>query len=206
MGFAATFLGGNVNLITPTADFKYFHMSPLNKKHVLAFHVMGTMSTGFNGKDVPPFDRGFIGGEQDVRGFQIMGITPIGWVAVIHLDPRATTPTAAPAPKTMVSNGAITSTPVNMTIPMYQLVTPGGDTRVIGNFEYRIPIVPNVVTLAPFFDVGIDQDHLSAPACSGPHAHRRFERAVPRGWHLTERSRSRPARRRFALPRAWNCR
>src|SRR5262249_51625632 len=50
----------------------------------------------------------------------------------------------------------ITSGPVSMTIPIYQLVTPGGDTRIIGNFEHRIPIVPHVVTLAPFFDVGFD--------------------------------------------------
>jgi outer membrane protein insertion porin family len=44
-----------------------------------------------------------------------------------------------------------------MTIPSYQLVTPGGDTRVIGNFEYRIPIIPGTVTLAPFFDGGLDK-------------------------------------------------
>ena len=156
MGFAATFLGGNVNLLTPTADLKYFHVSPLNRKHVLAFHLMATLSTGFNGKDVPPFDRGFIGGEQDVRGFQIMGITPIGWVPssssvnVFNDDGSART-------QKIISGGAITTTPVTMTIPTYQLVTPGGDTRVIGNFEYRIPIIPNVVTLAPFFDVGVDK-------------------------------------------------
>jgi outer membrane protein insertion porin family len=156
VGFAATFLGGNVNLVTPTVDLKYFHVSPLNKKHVLAFHLMGTLSTGFNGKDVPPFDRGFIGGEQDVRGFQIMGITPIGWVPssssvnVLNDD-------GSPRTQKIISGGAITTTPVTMTIPMYQLVTPGGDTRVIGNFEYRIPIIPGVVTLAPFFDVGVDK-------------------------------------------------
>jgi outer membrane protein insertion porin family len=28
---------------------------------------------------------------------------------------------------------------------------------MIGNFEYRIPIVPSVVTLAPFFDGGLDK-------------------------------------------------
>ena len=39
---------------------------------------------------IPPFNRGFIGGEQDVRGFQIMGITPIGWV-LFHPGPVPTT-------------------------------------------------------------------------------------------------------------------
>jgi outer membrane protein insertion porin family len=158
MGFAATFLGGNVNLITPSADLKYFHLSPIGRKHgdVLAFHLLATLSTGFNGKNVPPFDRGFIGGEQDVRGFQIMGITPIGWVSSSTQIPVLTA-SGAPVTQPVVSNGTITSAPVNMTIPIYQLVTPGGDTRIIGNFEHRIPIIPNVVTLAPFFDVGVDK-------------------------------------------------
>jgi outer membrane protein insertion porin family len=158
MGFAATFLGGNVNLLTPTADIKYFHLSPIGRKHgdVLAFHLLATLSTGFGGKNLPPFDRGFIGGEQDVRGFQIMGITPIGWVAsstqipVLKADG---TPVTVP----VVNNGAITASPVTMTAPVYQLVTPGGDTRIIANFEHRIPIIPNVVTLAPFFDMGLDK-------------------------------------------------
>jgi outer membrane protein insertion porin family len=154
--FAATFLGGNVNTVSPTADFKYFHVSPLNKKHVLAFHLMATLSTGFNGKVIPPFSRGFIGGEQDVRGFEIMGITPIGWVPsstpvnVLNDDGTART-------QKVISGGAITTTPVTMTIPTYQLVTPGGDTRIIYNFEYRIPIIPGTVTLAPFFDAGLDK-------------------------------------------------
>jgi len=158
LGFAATFLGGNVNLITPTADLKYFHLSPIGKKHgnVLAFHLLATLSTGYNGKNVPPFDRGFIGGEQDVRGFQIMGITPIGWVSSSTSIPVLTA-SGSPVTQPVVNNGTITSAPVNMTIPIYQLVTPGGDTRIIGNFEHRIPIIPNVVTLAPFFDVGVDK-------------------------------------------------
>ena len=156
MGFASTVFGGNVNLLTPTAEFKYFRLSPISKKDVLAFRLQGTLSTGFGGKEVPPFDRGFIGGEQDVRGFQIMGITPIGFIPSFTSVPVYNS-NGSPATQPVVSNGSITSAPVSMTIPVYQLVTPGGDTRIIGNFEYRIPIIPNVVTLAPFFDVGVDK-------------------------------------------------
>ena len=43
-----------------------------------------------------------------------------------------------------------------MTVPTYQLITPGGDTQLLGNFEYRIPII-GPVTLAPFFDAGVDK-------------------------------------------------
>jgi len=153
---AGVWLGGNVNTIAPTIDAKYFHVNPLNRKHVLAFHLMGTMTLGYGGRVIPPFSRGFIGGEQDVRGFEIWGITPIGFVPtasnvnVYNADGSARTQAG-------VSNGVIGQVPVTMTIPSYQLVTPGGDTRVIGNFEYRIPIIPGTVTLAPFFDGGLNK-------------------------------------------------
>ena len=74
--FAGSFLGGNVNTVRPTIDVKYFKPAPWHKSHILAFHVMGSMITGYGGKYVPPFSRTFMGGEQDIRGFEIWGITP----------------------------------------------------------------------------------------------------------------------------------
>jgi outer membrane protein insertion porin family len=56
----------------------------------------------------------------------------------------------------VVSNGVLVSSPVSMTVPTYQLITPGGDTQLLANFEYRIPIIGPVV-LAPFFDAGVDK-------------------------------------------------
>ena len=156
VALSSTWLGGNVNTFQPTTDLKYFHVNPLNRKHVLAFHLLGTLSTGFSGRVIPPFARGFIGGEQDVRGFQIMGITPVGFVPtsepinILNAD-------GTPRTQKIVSGGTILTSNVTTTVPAYQLVTPGGDTRVIGNFEYRIPIIPGTVTLAPFFDGGLDK-------------------------------------------------
>ena len=46
--------------------------------------------------------------------------------------------------------------PLTMTVPSYQVTFPGGDTNVVGNFEYRIPIV-GPVTLALFADAGVDR-------------------------------------------------
>jgi len=43
-----------------------------------------------------------------------------------------------------------------MKLPVYQLVFPGGDTQMVGNFEYRIPIV-GPVTLAAFLDAGVNK-------------------------------------------------
>jgi outer membrane protein insertion porin family len=44
-----------------------------------------------------------------------------------------------------------------MTAPTYEVVTPGGDLQTFGNFEYRIPIIKNTVSLVPFFDAGVNR-------------------------------------------------
>jgi outer membrane protein insertion porin family len=61
----------------------------------------------------------------------------------------------------VITNGVVSQAGVYETIPSYQLITPGGDSHVISSFEYRIPIVPNVVTLSAFFDAGVDKILLS---------------------------------------------
>ena len=153
--FAGGILGGNVNTIRPTLDFKSFKQAPWHKSHILALHLMGTTITGYGGKYVPPYSRTFMGGEQDIRGFEIWGITPIAFIPssaqvnVLNDDGSART-------QKIVSGGQIVNAPVTMTVPTYQLITPGGDTQLLGNFEYRIPIV-GPVTLAPFFDAGVDK-------------------------------------------------
>src|SRR5258708_27209714 len=60
----------------------------------------------------------------------------------------------------VIVNGSRSFVPVTQTIPSYQLTFPGGDTNIITNFEYRIPIFGPVV-LALFGDAGIDK--LSRP-------------------------------------------
>jgi len=150
--FAGSFLGGNVNTVRPSLDLKYFHPNPFHRSHILAFHFMGSLLTGYGGKVAPPFARTFIGGEQDIRGFEIWGITPIAFIAsdatvnVLNNDGSA-------RQQKVVLNGVQTLVPSTMTIPTYQLITPGGDTQLIGNFEYRIKIF-GPVTLALFFDMG----------------------------------------------------
>ena len=153
--FAGSILGGNINTIRPSVDVKYFRPAPWHRSHILAFHLLGSLITGYGGKYIAPFSRTFIGGEQDFRGFEIWGITPIAYVAssasvnVLNNDGSART-------QKVVQNGVVTSVPVTMTVPRYQLITPGGDTQVVGNFEYRIPIV-GPVTLAVFTDAGLNK-------------------------------------------------
>ncbi len=152
---AGSVLGANVNTIRPTFDGQYYHVSPRWRKNVLAFHLTASTLFGYGGKVAPPFSRTFMGGENDVRGFEFYSITPVAYIpsnaAVNVLNPDGSQRTQ----KTLV-NGYIQSTPVTQNSPIYQIITPGGDTQGIFNFEYRIPIF-GPVTLAPFFDAGLNK-------------------------------------------------
>jgi len=149
-------IGGNVNQIEPVLDYKRFWKSPLNPKHVIGFHMNGKWVTGFDGKVAPPFNRFYMGGEYDIRGFDIWGISPIAFV-----------PTSAPVnvlnndgsprqQRGLDANGNPTFVNVTQNIPTYQMVFPGGDTMGVGNLEYRIPIF-GPVTMAIFADAGVDK-------------------------------------------------
>jgi outer membrane protein insertion porin family len=158
--FAGVILGGNVNTIRPSFEYKYFRPAPFHKTHVLAFHFLASMISGYGGRVAPPFTRTFIGGETDVRGFEIWGITPIAFIpttaSIPVLNDDGTNRT-----QRVVNNGVTSQAGVYATVPSYQLITPGGDSHAIGSFEYRIPIVPDVVTLSAFFDAGVNKILLS---------------------------------------------
>ena len=153
-GFAGSILGGNVNTIEPTVNATYYRAG-LRKGHVIAMHFLGRFIAGYGGKVAPPFARYYTGGENDIRGFYIWGISPVvflpteGSVNVYNNDGTQRT-------QKQIVNGVATTVPVTMTVPSYQVEFPGGDTNIEGNFEYRIPIV-GPVTLALFFDAGVDK-------------------------------------------------
>ena len=154
--FAGSILGGTVNTIRPSLDVQYYHVSPKFRKNVLAFHALGSTYVGYGGKVIPPYSRTYIGGENDVRGFDFYGISPIAFIPssaqVNVLNDDGTTRYQ----KVITSAGVATAQAVTQTIPIYQIITPGGDTQVVGNFEYRIPIF-GPVTMAPFFDIGLNK-------------------------------------------------
>ena len=153
-GFASTFLGGNVNTIEPTANFTYYHHG-FKKGNVVAVHFLGRFIGGYGGRVPPPFARYYTGGENDIRGFYDWGVSPVvflpteGTVDVYNTD-------GTQRLQKQTVNGVATWVPVTMTVPAYQVEFPGGDTNLVGNFEYRIPIM-GPVTLALFFDAGVDK-------------------------------------------------
>ena len=148
-------LNANVNMIKPTFDMQYYHVSPRWHKNVIAVHVMGSTEIGYGGKVIPPFVRSFMGGENDVRGFQFFQITPIAYLPSSASVPVLNADGSQQTQKTLL-NGYPTSTAVSVGIPTYQIITPGGDTQAVLNLEYRIPLF-GPVTLSPFFDIGMNK-------------------------------------------------
>jgi outer membrane protein insertion porin family len=144
LSFTGGPLGGNVNTITNVFDWKYFH--PIQKRrNVIGFHATVAHTTGYAGKEVPPFSRFYMGGENDVRGFDIRSISPVTFIpqaSAVQISFRD--PTAG---------GALR--PFSVPVLTYVATLPGGDVQTAGNVEYRIPIV-GPVTAALFFDGGTD--------------------------------------------------
>jgi outer membrane protein insertion porin family len=156
VSFGLAGLGGDVNLVEPALEAKWFHRG-LWRKHVLAMHVRGSILSGFGGKAAPPFDRDYMGCEQELRGFSSWSRSPIAYlpgaatIPVLNADGSKRVTLAISDP-----GGVLTAVPVTMTVPVYRPLTVGGDTKAIGNVEYRIPLV-GPLTLALFTDAGVDR-------------------------------------------------
>ena len=143
-------LGGNVKYIKPVAEYKKF--IPVNKgRNTFGFRVLGSWISGYGGQVAPPFDRYYMGGDTDIRGFDIRAISPVAFfptvVTVVLRNPDGT---AVPLNPSNPRQGNWT-----ITIPVDQIIFPGGDTNLVNNLEYRVPIV-GPVTLAAFVDTGMD--------------------------------------------------
>jgi outer membrane protein insertion porin family len=142
-------LGGNVKSITNV--FSYTQFRPVFKKrNVLGFHFTSAYTTGYGGGEVPPFSRFYMGGENDLRGYDIRSISPVTFI------PTATTQTFTFTDPTTLS-GSGTPLQRSFTVPIltYTATLPGGDIQSSGNIEYRIPIV-GPVTASLFLDGGTD--------------------------------------------------
>ncbi|MFZ0312864.1 MAG: outer membrane protein assembly factor BamA [Candidatus Korobacteraceae bacterium] len=143
-------LGGNVKYVKPVAEYKRF--VAVNKgRNTVGFRLLGSWISGYGGQVAPPFDRFYMGGDTDIRGFDIRAISPVSFfpteVTVALQNPDGSTVPLNPANPRYGT--------YNITVPVSQIIFPGGDTNIVSNLEYRVPIV-GPVTLAPFLDTGWD--------------------------------------------------
>jgi outer membrane protein insertion porin family len=141
----ARLLGGSINTVKPQLDYRRFFLAGrmrtgerepnviglrVRASHILAFgeRFRPDALSAVNG--VPIFRRFFVGGESEVRGFDINSIAPLA-----RVDRFLIIDGGEPA---LVSS---------------ELRPVGGDTRLLFNAEYRVPLVWRL-SAAAFFDIG----------------------------------------------------
>jgi outer membrane protein insertion porin family len=117
----------------------------------LGYRLQASFITGYAGKTAPPFERFFQGGDTDLRGFDIRSASPTALIAD-QVKVTLTNPDGSVVPGDQ-NNPRVG--PYTITVPITRLVYPGGDTSLVGNLEYRIPIV-GPVTIAIFDDMGMN--------------------------------------------------
>lgn len=141
MGVAGSVLGGDFNLLRPSVEYRQFFPDKLisGRRNTWGFRLIGQYIKAFNNSAVPFFDRFFIGGETTIRGFDIRSISPLVVTATRKLDAEGN-------PIIDVGTGLAR---------IDRSINPiGGDTSVIFNGEYRIPIAGPLM-LAAFLDAGV---------------------------------------------------
>jgi outer membrane protein insertion porin family len=143
-------LGGTVRSVRPIVQYKHF-IPMQNHRNTIGLNVQASFLTGYGGLVAPPFERFYMGGENDLRGFDIRSVSPVSFLPS-HINVTLTNPDGSPVPKDPAN-------PLRgnyiIPVPFEQIVFPGGDTSLVGNIEYRYTIA-GPVAIAPFMDFGLD--------------------------------------------------
>jgi outer membrane protein insertion porin family len=143
-------LGGTVKSIRPIVQYKRF-FPVQNRRNAIGLNFQGSFITGFGGLVAPPFQRFFMGGENDIRGFDIRSVSPVAFLPSSNVI-TLTNPDGSPVPKNPANPRLGNWT---IPIPVDQIVFPGGDLSLTTNLEYRITIA-GPVAIVPFVDSGLD--------------------------------------------------
>jgi outer membrane protein insertion porin family len=148
---------GNVRYIAPMMAYKQFrsmhYLTPSpTGRNVLGLRAQLSYVQGYGGAVAPPNNRFYTGGEGDLRGFDVRGATPYGYVPTrVYIQYTAPDGSCVPQLPSQPELGLCEKIP----IPVYGIASIGGDTSLTTNAEYRIPIA-GPVTFSFFDDFGID--------------------------------------------------
>ncbi len=143
-------LGGTVRSIRPIVQYKQF-IPVQNRRNAIGYSLNASYISGFGGLVAPPFQRFYMGGENDIRGFDIRSVSPVAFLPSSNVI-TLTNPDGTPVLKNPANPRQGNWT---VPIPVDQIVFPGGDLSTWTNLEYRITIA-GPVAIAPFIDTGID--------------------------------------------------
>lgn len=171
-------LGGDVRTYQPTISYtQFFPMRRKRSEHpeVFGFRIIagtvGSFATSAKVREanslafvdgVPIFERFFLGDEFTIRGYNVRSISPIAPVDTFITSQNvvvAENPTGTPVPLPGLQGAAVLGTFTgisgnNVAALPRSFTSVGGDTQLLGNFEYRIPIIGDTVGLAAFADIG----------------------------------------------------
>jgi len=139
--FVIAGLFGNVRYVTPVVQYKHFiamkGLRPNSEgRNVLGIRTQIAYIQGFSGDVAPPFSRFYSGGDNELRGFDIRGATPYGFIPV-RTNITLTNPDGTPVP---INPNNYTLGNITIPIPIYRPVSVGGDAKFTSNIEYRMPI------------------------------------------------------------------
>ncbi len=177
--FALAGLGGDVRTYQPTLTYsQFFPMRRKRSEHpeVFGFRIIaGTVgSFALSSKvrnsqslafvdGVPIFERFFLGDEFSIRGYNVRHISPIAPFdtfitsqnVVVASNPFEDPIPVPGLPASLASIGLFTGASGANSVQLPRFYNPiGADTQLLGNFEYRIPVIGNTVGLAAFADIG----------------------------------------------------
>ena len=180
LGFAG--LGGDVRTYSPSISYSQFipiRKKKSKNPEILAFRLMGATigtwsitdtvrnanSLAFVG-GVPAYERFYLGSENDIRGYDSRSISPVAPFATFVTSRNvvvANNPSGTPDTNTgliprdrdeIATIGQVTGHQgANPALFTRNFRFIGGDTQLLGNVEYRIPLF-GPATMAFFADVG----------------------------------------------------
>ena len=155
--FQAAGIWGNVRYISPLVAVKRFipmhYLLPSENGHnVLGVRAQLGYVQGFGGDVAPPNNRFYAGGENELRGFDVRGATPYGYVPS-KINFQLTNPDGSCVPRDPTNPED--NQCIQVPLPVYGVASIGGDTNLNTNLEYRIPIVGTLM-FSVFDDFGID--------------------------------------------------
>ena len=150
-------VGGNVRYIFPAVAYKRFtpmhYLTPASDgRNILGWRAELKYIQGYGGDVAPPNNRFYAGGEADVRGFEVRTATPYAYIPN-KINFNLTNPDGSCVPRD--PNNPQLNQCIQILLPVYSVVSVGGDLNFTNNLEYRIPIA-GPVTFAFFDDFGID--------------------------------------------------
>src|SRR6202789_1507507 len=155
--FQVAGIGGNVRYISPLVAYKRFRSTHSLTPSATGRNILGLRAQlgyvqGFGGDVAPPNNRFYTGGESDLRGFDVRGATPYGYVPN-RVNVQLTNPDGSCVPRDPTNPED--NQCIQVPLPVYGIASIGGDTSLSTNLEYRIPIA-GPVTFSFFNDFGID--------------------------------------------------